>query len=82
MAISDAQPADNLMSRLVKSVEEEISKQSQEIVERHKKEIGEELDKVIRETIGKLGVNIARYTQIQYANDRLIIEISDRRPER
>lgn len=74
--------ADNLMHRLLKSVEEEISKQSEEIVARHKKEMGEELDKAIRDTIGKLGVNIAKYTDIQYANDRLIITISDQRSDR
>jgi citrate lyase gamma subunit len=75
MAINDG----DLMTRLVQSVEDEISEQSREIVEKHKKQMGEEIDAVIRDTIGKLGLRIAKHSSISMMGDTIRIEISDRR---
>ena len=75
--ISDT--GNSFLNKITRAVENEINEQAQVIIDKYKKQAGEEIEALIKDTVTKTGLKIARYTMISEMGDRLIIEIADER---
>lgn len=76
---SAAKSGDNMAALIVRGIESAITEKSHEIVKRHQEQIAKELEDVRSEVVANAALRIAKHSTVQYAHDRLVIEIMDNR---
>ena len=78
---SAAKNGDNVATAIIQSIEDEIAIKARDIQKKYQDQIVKELFELRGEVVAKAAIRIAKQSSIQYLNDRIVVEIIDRRTE-
>lgn len=78
VSIAAASQSDMIAQKIMRGIESEISKKSEEIFAKHKEQMIKELADVRSEVVAQAALRIAKHSSIMYMQDKIIIEIMDR----
>lgn len=80
-SLSDVVENDTLARTILNGIEDEIAKRADAIYEKHIEEMKKELSQTRSEVVAQAALRMAKRSSIQYLQDRIVIEILDRRQD-
>ena len=79
--LSEAVEKDTLARVILNGIEDEIAKRADAIYEKHIEEMKKELSQTRSEVVAEAALRMAKHSSIEYLQDRIVIEILDRRKD-
>jgi glutamine synthetase type III len=73
---------DPFLKNLWDGMTDQVDKKSKEIIEKHRVMIEQELEAMRNEVVANVVLNISKYTLVHMLQDRLVIEVMDRREKK
>ena len=78
---SAASKGDNIAQSILQHIEDQITEKAREIQAKHLEQMTKELADVRKDVVAQAAIRIAKHSSIQYMQDRIVIEIMDRREQ-
>jgi len=80
--MASANKGDNLAQQIIEHIEKQIDVKAQEIQKKYQDLIVKELFETRKDVVAQASIRIAKHSSVVYLEDRIVVEIMDKREQR